>query len=274
VGTVVVDDGANLAMLTGGHGDDLARAQAVLRSGGIVVADPLLLHDGRIDLAVQRPDAGPGKDAAFSLPGYALTSGVPGFGAVVGPTGLAGHGLSAERGVLLVSTTRMPTVAEIDAFNEAALDVNPVSWVSYESGPGRPETDLSLIVLALASAIVTLAATAVVTGLAAADGRADLTTLAAVGASPRVRRFMSLSQSGVIAGLGTALGLVAGAAGAYAMIFAINRSMLAQRWPDVEPLPLATPWLLLAGALVVPLIAMLGAGLLTRSRLPIERRAS
>lgn len=272
VGKAVVDDGAHLAMLTGGHGDDLARAQAVLRSGGIVVADPLLLHDGKVDLTVQRPDAGIGKDAAFSLPGYALTSGVPGFGAVVGPGALTGHGLAAKPGMMLIATTRMPTTAEVDAFNEAALDVNSISWVFYEAGPGHPDTDLGLIVLALASAIVTLAATAVVTGLAAADGRADLTTLAAVGASPRVRRFMSLSQSGVIAGLGTVLGLVAGAAGAYAMIFAINRSMLDQRWPNIVTLPMATPWLMMTGALVVPVIAMLGAGLLTRSRLPIERR--
>jgi putative ABC transport system permease protein len=32
------------------------------------------------------------------------------------------------------------------------------------------------------------------------------------------------------------------------------------------------PWLNLAVLLAVPLVAMLGAGLLTRSRLPIERR--
>jgi putative ABC transport system permease protein len=273
VGKTLVDDGTNLAILTGAHGDDLARAQAVLRSGGMVVAEPLLVHDGLVDVLVQRSDGEPGKDDLFTLPGYALTSGVAGFGTVVGPAGLTGHGLAAERGMMLVATTRMPTTAEVDAFDQAAQDINPSSWVSYEAGPGRPDADLGLIVLALASAIVTLAATAVVTGLAAADGRADLTTLAAVGASPRVRRFMSLSQSGVIAGLGTVLGLVAGAAGAYAMIFAINRSTLERSWPGPDPLPLAAPWLMVVGALIVPLIAMLGAGLLTRSRLPIERRA-
>ncbi len=38
-------------------------------------------------------------------------------------------------------------------------------------------------------------------------------------------------------------------------------------------MPIVLPWLSLAvGLLVVPAIAMLGAGTLTRSRLPIERR--
>jgi putative ABC transport system permease protein len=32
------------------------------------------------------------------------------------------------------------------------------------------------------------------------------------------------------------------------------------------------PWLNLATLVAVPVVAMLGAGLLTRSRLPIERR--
>lgn len=39
------------------------------------------------------------------------------------------------------------------------------------------------------------------------------------------------------------------------------------------PYPIAVPWLNVAIALlVVPVVAVLGAGLLTRSRLPVERR--
>src|SRR6185295_16312053 len=65
VGRAYADDGTNLALLTGAHGDDLAKAQAVLRAGGIVVPDPDYVHDGRVDLLVQRPDAGPGKDGSL-----------------------------------------------------------------------------------------------------------------------------------------------------------------------------------------------------------------
>jgi putative ABC transport system permease protein len=96
--------------------------------------------------------------------------------------------------------------------------------------------------------------------------------LVAVGASPRVRRGLSLSQSGVIAGLGSLLGTAAGLGGSIAVLVALNRGY-ADLWPAPTPYPIAVPWLNVGIAvLVVPLVAMLGAGLLTRSRLPIERR--
>jgi putative ABC transport system permease protein len=118
---------------------------------------------------------------------------------------------------------------------------------------------------------VTLGAAGIATGLAAADGRRDLSTLAAVGASPRVRRALSLSQSGVIAGLGSVLGVLAGLGAAFAVLSALNQTW-ADRWPAPRPYPLTVPWQALGIMLAVPLVAMLGAGLLTRSRLPIERR--
>ena len=128
-----------------------------------------------------------------------------------------------------------------------------------------------LVVLAVVAGVITLGAAAIATGLAAAEGRADLSTLAAVGASPRVRRALSLSQSGVIAGLGSLLGAIAGLGAAIAVLVALNRAY-ADLWPAPAPYPIAVPWLNLGVALlVVPLISMLGAGLLTPSRLPIER---
>jgi putative ABC transport system permease protein len=76
----------------------------------------------------------------------------------------------------------------------------------------------------------------------------------------------------VIAGLGSVLGAAAGLGAAVAVLFALNRGA-ADVWPAPTPYPVAIPWLNVAVALlVVPLVAMLGAGLLTRSRLPIERR--
>lgn len=273
MGVTIVDDGTNLALLSGGTGEDLAKAQAMLRSGGVVVPEARYIRDGRVEVLLHSSDIDAGQEPRATLPAYALTSGVSGFGIVVGPSALPALGLTAARGELVVATTRQPTEAEQDAMQDAVADVTNNGWAYIEPGPGRPDVDLGLLVLAVASAIVTLAATAVVTGLAAADGRADLATLGAVGASPRVRRFMSLSQSGVIAGLGTALGVLAGAGGAYAMIFGINTAMERTQWPFSSPLPSVMPWTLLAAILVVPLIAMLGAGLLTRSRLPIERRS-
>jgi putative ABC transport system permease protein len=121
------------------------------------------------------------------------------------------------------------------------------------------------------AALIALGATAIATGLAAADGRADLSTLAAVGAGPGVRRILSLSQSGVIAGLGSVLGAAAGLAAGYAILAALNRAK-ADQWPVDAPYPMVVSWWSLSVLVVIPLVAMLGAGLLTRARLPVERR--
>ncbi len=68
------------------------------------------------------------------------------------------------------------------------------------------------------------------------------------------------------------LGVAAGLGASTAVLFALNQGY-AGIWPAPTPYPITVPWLNLGvGLLVVPLIAMLGAGLLTRSRLPIERR--
>jgi len=76
----------------------------------------------------------------------------------------------------------------------------------------------------------------------------------------------------VIAGLGSLLGAVAGLAITTAVLFALNQRE-AGLWPAPAPYPISVPWLNIAIALlVVPLVATLGAGLMTGSRLPIERR--
>ncbi|MFD1052180.1 hypothetical protein ACFQ1S_44690, partial [Kibdelosporangium lantanae] len=59
---------------------------------------------------------------------------------------------------------------------------------------------------------------------------------------------------------------------AVAVLTALNQGY-ASTWPTPTPYPISVPWLnVLITLLVVPLVAMLGAGLLTRSRLPIEHR--
>ena len=56
-------------------------------------------------------------------------------------------------------------------------------------------------------------------------------------------------------------------------VLAADNRNLRDVWPVPTPYPIAVPWLNVGVALiVVPVVAMLGAGLLTRARLPIERR--
>jgi putative ABC transport system permease protein len=82
---------------------------------------------------------------------------------------------------VLATTSRMPTVAEQDRLR-AALGNRAAVYV--ERGPQPRSETRTLLLLAVVAGVITLGAAAIATGLAAADGRADLGTLAAVGASP------------------------------------------------------------------------------------------
>jgi putative ABC transport system permease protein len=270
--TLVVDPDA-VGAVTGLEARDAAAAGAALRAGKVVVGHPRYLHDGQVTLTITALDDSHGvkREASrmVTAPGFALPR--PPRAPVMLMTGQTARslGMGSVASMVLATTSRMPTVAEEDRLQAAVR--NGVG-VYVERGPRARSDTRSLLLLAIVAGVVALGAAAIATGLAAADGRAELGTLAAVGASPRVRRALSLSQSGVIAGLGSLLGAVAGLGGSVAVLVAFNRG-LADVWPAPAPYPIAVPWRNVGIAvLVVPMIAMLGAGLLTRSRLPIERR--
>jgi putative ABC transport system permease protein len=266
-----VDDGTALPLLSGATGEDLANAERTLRAGGVVVADARMVKDGKVTLGATmfEQNASPGEPRRFTVPGYALSTAQARELTVLSPAAVRQAGFRAEPFGIIVATTRMPTQAERDAAM-AALQGLGEYYVSVEA-PWRPD-NLSLIILAAVAGMIALGAAAIATGLAAVDSRADLATLAAVGASPGLRRRLSLSQSGVIAGLGSLLGAATGLAAGFAVLAAFN-SALAEGWPPDPPLPFTMPWSnVLIAVVVVPVVAMLGAGLLTRSRLPIERR--
>jgi putative ABC transport system permease protein len=181
----------------------------------------------------------------------------------------AGFTVRTDSTQLIASTSRIPTQAEEDRFQQQLNTLGIGGGVEHGA---QIQIPVELWIIMAAAALITLGAAGIGTGLAAADGRADLSTLAAVGASPRLRRGLSLSQSAVIAGLGSVLGAAAGLGAAIAVLVALNQGY-ADIWPGPTPRPIAIPWLSLTVALlVVPLVAILGAGMLTRSRLPIERR--
>jgi putative ABC transport system permease protein len=267
--------------MTGGSPEELAAARAVLQAGGVVVTDPRYVADGKATLAVIAFDWDNNGSASlnpedhladakkYTFPAYVLHTPVNGAGSIVSPAAAQTAGLRTEPRNLIVATTRYPTQDEQDRFHQ---QISELGQYGYVQPPDYYRGQVELWVVMGASALITLGAAGIGTGLAAADGRADLSTLASVGASPRMRRGLSLSQSGVIAGLGSLLGAVAGLGAATAVLIALNQRW-ADVWPGPNPMPLAVPWLSLGAALlVVPALAMLGAGVLTRSRLPIERR--
>jgi putative ABC transport system permease protein len=295
-GSVRVDDGAAVAALTGASGEDLRRAQEALAAGGVVVRSPARITNGEVRFAVVRPDpdaatdlgastdpdaewtVGPGgmyvpqghTVTEITVPGYLLTTGIGPGPSILSPAAVVELGLTSQTSMIIGSGTRLPESAEIE---QAVAALGPLqSGLSVEVG-FTGDVDEILLVLLAASALITVGAAAVGTALAAADSRQDLSTLATVGASPRLRRGLSVSQAWVIAGLGSILGALAGMAAGAAVLTAAGQQWGDVLWPSIGPPPPVMPWLtLLITLIAVPAVAILGAGMLTRSRLPIERR--
>ncbi|MET9465580.1 FtsX-like permease family protein [Streptomyces sp. NPDC006544] len=148
------------------------------------------------------------------------------------------------------------------------------------------EGDDSVIMLALTifAGLVTIGAAGIATGLAQADAEADLKTLAAVGAAPRVRRTLSGFQCGVVALMGVVLGSAAGILPAVGLRLTERRAAAdlirrgienghAAASETVPYMPIGVPWMTLAGLLVaVPVGAALLAALVTRSSGALARR--
>ncbi|HEU5471958.1 MAG TPA: ABC transporter permease [Actinophytocola sp.] len=264
-GLVLVIDEAAAGAVTQIPAEDLDRVTAALRSGAVVVDHERLLDNGKVTLTLG--GVGGGDERTVTAPGFVLPHQPKAPIALLTEATARSLGLESAPLVVLATTSRVPTVAEQDELQAA---VGTEYQVYVQRGPEDGARDL--FVLAVVAGLLTIVTAALATGLAAADGRADLGTLAAVGASPRLRRVLSVSQSGVIAGLGSLLGVAAGLGASFAVLAALNQRF-AGVWPEEPLLPIGVPWLnLVITLLVVPAVAMLGAGLLTRSRLPIERR--
>ncbi|MGY3516037.1 FtsX-like permease family protein [Micromonospora sp. PTRAS2] len=269
---VSVDDGDALAALTGAGPEEVAAARRVLAAGGAVVTDERYLLAGRLTLTATRVGDAPEPAVigTATVPGYALRGGVGVDQLTVSRAAAARLGLDTRQIGYAVATAAAPTTAQQDRLDVELRRLGRLDVIVERGTWGSDERSL-LLVLAVGSGLITVGAAAVATGLAAAEGRADLSTLGAVGASPRMRRVLSLCQAGVIAVLGSALGIVVGLGTAVIILVALNRR-IAAAWPVQEPYPILVPWLTLGVLVVVPLVAMAGAALFTRSRLAVERR--
>lgn len=144
---------------------------------------------------------------------------------------------------------------------DAAYDAADKHAYRTNTEQGRSDVGMGYIALAAGTGLVTLIGVGVVVSLAGAEGRADLATMAAVGAPPRRRRAIAGSQALFVAGLGSVLGLVLGTYYGYLT------------YPAIGAPQFVVPWLTIGTIGVgVPLLAALVAVLFTRSRLPMVRR--
>ncbi|GIJ77071.1 putative ABC transport system permease protein [Micromonospora phaseoli] len=267
---VAVDEGTMLPIITGAAPDEVAAATATLRAGGAVVTNPRFLRDdGRLDLRVDHTDESRAADTV-TVPGYALATGLGQHWLILSPAATDRLGLTTWPAGWVIETTGQVDQERQDQFIAATRPLGPL-WLETDNGHGLGDARPLLLLLAAVSAVVTVGAAGIATGLAAAEGRGDLSTLAAVGAGPGVRRLLSLCQAGVIAVLGSALGIVAGVAVAV-IVLTFTNQRYTDSWPIEPPYPLVIPWLPIGVLVAVPLVAMAGAALFTRSRLPVERR--
>jgi putative ABC transport system permease protein len=239
-------------------------ALETLRAGGAVAFHPPLVTGGSLafgdDLSLPAALV-PAPDYYTDLPG-----------AVISARTAARHGLAVSPAGIVLDVTRTPTDAEIAAANSAVLaaqvEAGPagtaqpveVTVGAKPAAQGR-DYDAMFLVLAGVSAVVTLAAGAVAVGLATSEMRNDLSTLAAVGAGPRLRRRIAAAQAGLIVGIGVLLGVAGGIAPAAGMV-ALRRDL---EWH--------LPWLPLSiTVLAAPALAVVVTALLTRPRLVLVRR--
>ena len=232
-----------------------AEARAALAAGRVVVFDRRLLDGaGRAGFDVDHgrtvwtPAVAVARDAFYSyLPGVLVPAAVA-----------REHGWSTALTAVFVRYATSATQTDVDSAVVAAERQGGAALAN--EGPDYPGGAL-LAVLAVIAGLVTLAGVAISVALSAAEGRADLATLAAVGAEPRRRRVLSAAQALLVAGLGCLVGVGVGT-------FVAVVSQPTTGAPD-----LVVPWANLAvTGLAVPLVAVAVAAAVTPSRLPLVRR--
>jgi putative ABC transport system permease protein len=164
---------------------------------------------------------------------------------------------------VLSSGPRAVTPEQEDALAEAVRAAHPEADAYTERG-FRNELSVVLLILGAAGALAILVGTLSATGLALADARPDLATLAAVGAA--TRRSVAAGHALVIGLLGAAIGTAFG----FLPGIAVTVPLTADN--DNGP-TVAIPWtLLLTVGLAVPVVAAVVAAVTHRSRLTLVRR--
>ncbi|WP_426998220.1 hypothetical protein [Pseudarthrobacter sp. N5] len=272
--SLVVGGAAELRAVLGRNASP--EALEVLERGGMVVSNGVFVRDGHT--AVQANDVRRPLSGSFNVfAGYETVSStelpavveappvpVPFYGVISAATADR-LGLRAAPRALLVQLTDFPSAAEQDKMSAALATVyrSPIYGLHVEPGTNRDDSWMIWSIVGI-SALITLSAAGITTGLALADARSDHMTLAGVGAPPRLRKGLAGAQSFMTAALGTVLGLVAGVIPA-ALIVAATRMFSGTN----------VPWLqLLALLIAVPLTGAVLAWLFTRARLPMSRRSA
>lgn len=251
-----------------------------LARGGVLVTDQYDISNGKVLLGPSSDPTNPAKPV--ELPGMLIK---PLSSKDPVPTALVSKETAAKTfgfvttpsSIAVIDTTRMPTKGEEKKANAELHKIgfdNGWGNMYVERGFQSPMRN-ALLILIGAGLLIALLATGIATGLALADGRSDQATLAAVGAGPHTRRISSAFQAATVAllgvGLGTAAGLVPGAAFAWTRNYVRHDQFFTEHlpvhWLEVIPFPTMATLLI-----ATPVIAALFAAAFTSSKITFARR--
>jgi putative ABC transport system permease protein len=179
------------------------------------------------------------------------------YSVVVSPATARERGWTLDPVEGIVRPDRLPSAATLDRLQRRLGDDAGV----YAERGYHTRIGLALLALIGAAGVAAVAGTSIAVALAMAESRADMATLAAVGAPPARRRVAAMAQAGTVGGLGAALGLALGSLVGVALL----------QGSTTYPFSLPVGWLLLLLAMTV-LLAVAVAGVATRSRVVLTRR--
>ncbi|MFD4373609.1 FtsX-like permease family protein [Streptomyces sp. NPDC058486] len=275
--------------------DDPGAVRALAEGKAVTFHKPLVAKDGTVGIKVITDVRAAEKASMENKPRPGRTVSVPahqvagspksyGLQVLMTPATAKAAGLPTVPVGAYFSTDKLPGSEQRQKLDAEIAGLGAGIDLTVEEGYVSDD-GIFLLALTVFAGLVTIGAAGIATGLAQADAEADLKTLAAVGAPPRVRRTLSGFQCGVVAAMGVVLGSVAGLLPALGLRLTEERQQLrfheqsiAEGWGgDLTPpyVPIVVPWETLAALLVaVPLGAALLAALVTRSKGAVARRAA
>ncbi|MFJ9341443.1 FtsX-like permease family protein [Streptomyces sp. NPDC101733] len=271
-------------------------AVAALKAGKGVALDPRTVSDGKVTVrivtdpaAAEAPGAKagdpPGQDRTIAV--HRMPTGTQGWGVrlILPPAAAKDVGIATVPFGTYFHLEQGVTTEQRQRFDGEIDRIGAYANVTIEQGYQGADS-LGVLALTLFAGLVTIGAAGIATGLAQADSEADLKTLTAVGAAPRLRRTLSGFQCGVVALMGVVLGSAAGILPAVGLRLTQQREQerLVKRGIDMGYatlrdsqvyVPIAVPWQTLGALLVlVPLGAAVLAALVTKSNGALARRAA
>ncbi|MEU8268902.1 hypothetical protein AB0B89_17250 [Sphaerisporangium sp. NPDC049002] len=255
-------------------------AAAALAAGKAVVFRPGAVREGMVTLGVWKGEDEP-RFQRTSVPAIEVKPLQPGVGDALLPVRLVEDlGLRPLLTQLVIDPARhRVTVAEEERIRQGVAAVTSLAEVRVERGPERPVDIVFLLVFA-GAIILVLGGTFAATGLAAADSRPDIATLAAIGAAPGIRRLVTMGQAWFIAATGVTLGAAVGFVPGLAKVWESTPDLVRVTGGTSDDVVasgsaiIVIPWLALAALVVLlPLLAGLVAGAFARAPVMVTRRA-